>query len=328
MRKAKCHQHASSWRAAATGCLLLVFQAVPALAYAQQRAPNIVVTNVTFVGTPKKGPCNQVRISFRNDGNETISTPFDIGISFDQRSPSGIRVPVDWGYKRVYDINLPANASRTVGFLDVELPVPDGVPIVAQATAGLPFATSGSIWGWVDMPFDNDYGAIDEAGNTWEWASGTLDPHDTTDNAKVIPWQIEGYCATLRVADAFTSAGQDAVFTVSMSPASKDNIVLGYVTRNGSARGGRQCLTSSGKRPDFLHRKGTVTFSPGETQKTVRIPTCPGREVMSSKTFTIQLGEPEFATLPDNESTGHILPLVKRLPELRRKNVSNKEIRN
>ena len=136
------------WRMAnAMGSLLVLFQAMLPLAHAQDAAPNIVVTNVTFVGEQKKGPCNQVRVSFKNDSNLAIVTPFDVGISFDQRSQSGIRVPVDWGYKKTYDIELPGNTARTVGFLDVELPVPDGVPIVAQATAGLPAASSGQIWG-------------------------------------------------------------------------------------------------------------------------------------------------------------------------------------
>lgn len=328
MRDLECMKHLNSRVATAMGRFLVLLLAASPLAYAEEKAPNIVVTNVIFVGEQKKGPCNQVRISFRNDSNQTIVTPFDIGISFDQRSQTGRRVPVDWGYKTTYGIELPGNTARAVGFLDVELPVPDGVPIVAQATAGLPFATSGRIWGWVDMPFDNDYGAIDEGGHTWDLQFGTLDPYDADDNAKVVQWSIEGYCSTLRIYDAFTSAGEHAAFNVSMTPASKDTIVVGYVTKNGSAKGGSQCFVLGDDPPGFLHRKGSVTFEPGETQKTVRISTCVTQDIRSTKTFTIEIGQPEFAEVADNDATGHILPLVKQLPALRRKDVLEKKIRN
>src|SRR4029078_3188990 len=67
--------------------------------------------------------------------------------------------------------------------------------------------------------------------------------------------------------------------TVNLSRASDQPVMVNYVTQNGTAIVGR----------DFQNTVGTVTFTPGETSKTVNIPVINDRFAEADKYFYVAL---------------------------------------
>lgn len=105
----------------------------------------------------------------------------------------------------------------------------------------------------------------------------------------------------LSVGDATVSAGAngttDAVFQVTLDPPNKDQVVsVQYGTVDGSAKAGS----------DYQATKGTLTFAPGETSKTIRVPIQGGTSVEPTESFTLNLSSPENAVVRDGQGTATI----------------------
>jgi chitinase len=92
------------------------------------------------------------------------------------------------------------------------------------------------------------------------------------------------------------SSATSLAFTVSLSTSSTTTVSVNYATANGSATAGT----------DYVAASGTLTFSPGQTSKTVSVTidanTAPG----STKTFTLNLSSPSNATIATASATGTI----------------------
>ena len=86
------------------------------------------------------------------------------------------------------------------------------------------------------------------------------------------------------------------VFTVSLSAAATGNVSVGFDTRDGTAIGGQ----------DFLAQSGTLTFTPGQTSKTISIAVQGDTNVEADETFDLILRAPTGATLADGTSRGTI----------------------
>jgi hypothetical protein len=78
-----------------------------------------------------------------------------------------------------------------------------------------------------------------------------------------------------------------AVFTVTLSSPSGSPITVQYATNN------REALAGS----DYEATTGTVTFQPGETSQTIRIPIIPDDVLEGTETFEVRLSNPVNATL-------------------------------
>src|SRR5438034_861166 len=80
-----------------------------------------------------------------------------------------------------------------------------------------------------------------------------------------------------------SSGTTDAVFTVTLSPANPDQIAtVNYRTVDGSAKAGS----------DFQPVSGTLSFSPGETSKTIAVPIVGDTSSEPQESFSIQLSDP------------------------------------
>ena len=125
-------------------------------------------------------------------------------------------------------------------------------------------------------------------------ATGTINDDDGT--------------STLSVANASVTEGSSVTFTVSLLPASGQQVTVQYATSGGTATSGT----------DFTAASGTLTFAPNETSKTVSVPTTEDTDAEADETFTLTLSNPTNATLGANATaTGTInepdeesLPLV------------------
>src|SRR5207244_1311511 len=89
------------------------------------------------------------------------------------------------------------------------------------------------------------------------------------------------------------------VFTVSLSAAYDQSVTVQYATANGTA-------TVADR--DYLSQKGTLTFAPGATTKTISITVYGDTKTESDETFFINLSGPSSnAAILDSQGLGTIL---------------------
>ena len=106
----------------------------------------------------------------------------------------------------------------------------------------------------------------------------------------------------LRINDVSTAEGNSGItaftFTVTLSPASASEVKVNYATANGTA-------TVAGG--DYRAKVGTLTFTPGQTSKTVTVDVIGDTNKEASETFFVNLNSPSGATLFDSQGKGTIL---------------------
>ena len=100
------------------------------------------------------------------------------------------------------------------------------------------------------------------------------------------------------VADARAEEGTDETidFAVTLSRAASGPVAVAYTTADGTATAGE----------DYTARKGELTFDPGETEKTVRVPVLDDAIDEGEETFTLRLTNASGAVIDDGEATGTI----------------------
>ncbi|GAB2511943.1 putative Ig domain-containing protein [Lysobacter humi (ex Lee et al. 2017)] len=87
-----------------------------------------------------------------------------------------------------------------------------------------------------------------------------------------------------------------AVFTVTLAAASAQTVTANYATADGTA-------TAPG---DYAATSGTVTFSPGQTSRTLTVAVAGDIAPEANETFVVNLSAPANATLADAQGTGTI----------------------
>ena len=100
------------------------------------------------------------------------------------------------------------------------------------------------------------------------------------------------------VADARAEEGTDETidFAVTLSRAASGTVAVAYATADGTATAGE----------DYTARKGELTFDPGETEKTVRVPVLDDAIDEGEETFTLRLTNASGARIADGTATGTI----------------------
>ena len=101
------------------------------------------------------------------------------------------------------------------------------------------------------------------------------------------------------VADARAEEGTDATldFAVTLSRAASGTVAVAYTTADGTATAGA----------DYTARKGQLTFAPGETATTVRVPVLDDAHDEGEETLTLRLSAASGAVLADGTATGTIV---------------------
>jgi large repetitive protein len=105
---------------------------------------------------------------------------------------------------------------------------------------------------------------------------------------------------SLTINDITTPEGNsgtaNAIFTITLSAASTQNVTVNFATANGTA-------TAPG---DFTAVSGTVTFSPGQTTRTLAVPIVGDLLDEANETFFVNLSNATGATIADNQGVGTI----------------------
>ncbi len=125
-----------------------------------------------------------------------------------------------------------------------------------------------------------------------------------TSDGRALSNSISGTVRTVRgpvalsVADARAEEGIDETidFAVTLSRAASGTVAVAYATADGTATAGE----------DYTARKGQLTFDPGETEKTVRVPVLDDAIDEGEETFTLRLTNASGAAIADGEATGTI----------------------
>ncbi|ORB29191.1 chitinase [Mycolicibacterium parafortuitum] len=94
------------------------------------------------------------------------------------------------------------------------------------------------------------------------------------------------------------SGSSTIVFTVTLSKPSTETVTVSYSTSNGSA-------TAAGG--DYVPAVGTLTFTPGQTSKTVNVAVNGDTVVELDEQFTLTLSSPVNATIADGTGVGTIV---------------------
>ncbi len=106
---------------------------------------------------------------------------------------------------------------------------------------------------------------------------------------------------TLRISDVSKAEGNTGitnfVFTVTLSGTNATEVKVNYATANGGATAGSDYTTAS----------GTLTFSPGQTSKTIPVPVAGDTVVEPNEGFLVNLSNPINATIADGQGMGLIL---------------------
>ena len=128
-------------------------------------------------------------------------------------------------------------------------------------------------------------------------------PGVCTSDGRMLPGGLEatiGGPPTLAVADAEVREASGAVldFAVTLSRALTETVTVGYRTEDGTASAGA----------DYTQTTGTLTFTAGETAKTVAVPVLDDVHDDDGETLTLRLQNPSPARvkLSDGEATGTI----------------------
>jgi DNA-binding beta-propeller fold protein YncE len=93
----------------------------------------------------------------------------------------------------------------------------------------------------------------------------------------------------------------EALFTVTLSAPFAEPVTVSYATADGTA-------VSTGTHPNYTATSGTLTFPAGITTQTIRVPILDSGSQTTSLTFTVNLSNPQLATLSQSQGTGTIAP--------------------
>ena len=106
----------------------------------------------------------------------------------------------------------------------------------------------------------------------------------------------------LTIADAQVTEDPNAniAFTVTLTPASSELVVVDYSTIAQTATGGAEC--SGSPPPDYISTEGELTFGAGETSKEVVVTVCDDTVEDSGETFLLDLFDASGATMKDTGS--------------------------
>jgi hypothetical protein len=93
------------------------------------------------------------------------------------------------------------------------------------------------------------------------------------------------------------AGGTEALFTVTLAPASAASVQVGFATADQGALAGT----------DYTAASGTLTFAPGETVRVVAVPVLGDAADEPHETYLVQLGSAQGAVVADGVGVGTIL---------------------
>ncbi len=158
-------------------------------------------------------------------------------------------------------------------------------------------------------PFSQGAGWAVDQGNPATPGSGgnACEPFDQRGQARPIDGGTDGIArcdrgavemvpASLSISDVTVTEGSIAAFAVTLSAPAPITFTVQYSTTNITAVSGQ----------DYNHTAGTLTFGPGQSSKTVSVPTLTDTVNETAETFRVRLYAVQYVLTADNEGIGTI----------------------
>ena len=158
------------------------------------------------------------------------------------------------------------------------------------------------VQGWLDNP-DTDHGWLLQGDET-QRSSKRFDSRESS-NADRWPLLTIDYTEAVSIPDVsigdvtITEGDTGTVtaqFDVTLSAASGDTVTVDFATADGTAVAG----------DDYLAASGTLTFSPGQTVRSIPVSITSEALVELDEAFSVNLSNPAGATIADGQATGTI----------------------
>jgi uncharacterized repeat protein (TIGR01451 family) len=197
-----------------------------------------------------------------------------------------------------FNVTLSAASANTV---TVDFTTADGTataPADYQAASGTVTFNPGDLTKTITILVNGD--TLDEPSETFFVNLGNAT------NGSIVDGQGQGTindndpAPSLSINDASIAEGDSGttplVFTVSLSAASGQTVIVNYATADNSAAAG----------VDYQSTSGTLTFNPGDTQKTISVPINGDTTFESNETFFVNLSGQTNATISDSQGQGTI----------------------
>jgi len=155
---------------------------------------------------------------------------------------------------------------------------------------------------WLDDPAANHGWIL--LGNETSRSSHRFDSRTSSNAAHrptlTIDYTVAAPTPDIAISDVTIAEGNSgttsAIFDVTLSAASSQSVTVNYATTNGTAIAGADYQTTS----------GTLTFSPGQTAKTISVPVIGESLVELNETFSVNLSGTQNANLADSQGIGTI----------------------
>ena len=236
-------------------------------------------------------------VELSNPGGSTLADPIGVGTIRADPAPSlriGDATPVAEGDEAVFTVTLTPPNEQVV---TVDYTTTDGTAVADEdysATSGTLRFAPGDTSKTIRVPTLRD--AVAEPVETFTVVlsnpSGTNVVHDTG----VGTITDEGLPG-LSIADAPTVAeGGEAVFPVTLNPASSQVVTVAYATQDGTA------VADS----DYTATSGTLRFEPGETIQNIQVATLRDAIAEPSESFTVELSDPVGTAITNSTGAGTI----------------------
>ena len=224
-----------------------------------------------------------------------LSTGGAASFSYDVAAGTPLKVTLVWS-------DYPGTQSATkmlVNNLDLEVSGPGGVFFRGNVFAGGWSTTSGLRDNTNNV--ENVFVQFPSAGTWTVTVRGYNVPLGPQPFALAVAGQLSPPPPVeLSINDVSVTEGQsgttNAVFSVTLSAASSSTVTVGYATADGSASAGS----------DYVAQTGNLSFTAGQTSKTIIVAVNGDTAVESNETFVVNLSGPSGATIVDGQGIGTI----------------------
>ena len=218
----------------------------------------------------------------RLDGN--AGSPFPLTVRLEKVGADQIKAVLPTGAP--FDVTVPLSVSGPATIDAAQVTIATGAvesdPVTISRNAGTTNAVTANIGALPALPGTQHQGyALTRSADL---------PLAVLAEVAVLP--------TLSVSDpAEVQEGNTSIpFTVTLTPASSGTVTVDYATHDGTATAGE----------DYTAITGTLTFTAGDTSKTVQVRVLNDIVDEGRETFTLKLSNPEGATVSDGEATATI----------------------
>lgn len=209
------------------------------------------------------------------------------------------------------DPTFPAGPFSTDGRTDAQIGIAYNAIDITPPTITINSPINGSLYS-VGQVVNADFSCADNVGVatcTGTVANGspvdtsTSGPHsfqvtstDAAGNTAISTVSYSVAAPTVDISGCTVNETQNCVFTVTLSNASGQNVAVNYDTSDGTAVAGVRYTATS----------GVLNFAPGETSKTISVPTLNVGGQQPDQSFTVTLSAPVAATLGIDTATGTV----------------------